>query len=64
MGIAINFDTLKISKELEKVGFSPQQAENYHQTRHRKIRTFAGIAQIYGRREYRHFDCFDYEIYF
>lgn len=64
MGIAINFDTLKISKELEKVGFSPQQAENYHQTRHRKIRTFAGIVQIYGRREYRHFDCFGYEIYF
>lgn len=25
MGIAINFDTLKISKELEKVGFSPHK---------------------------------------
>lgn len=27
MGIAINFDMLEISKELEKVGFSTQQAE-------------------------------------
>lgn len=27
MGIAINFDTLEISKELEKAGFSQQQAE-------------------------------------
>lgn len=44
MGIAINFDTLKISKELEKVGFSPQQAENYHQTRHRKIMVGVNIA--------------------
>ncbi len=27
MAIAINFDTLEIAKELEKVGFSQQQAE-------------------------------------